>query len=176
MARSQPARQLVDETWLRGSNGLLVVTRTRVTRDPRYTEGFRRAILGLFDELWPADDLVDVTSHLQAVDDDIKEMPLDLLDDLVDALGQLADACGSAQTPENGAARVMAAWLRTRAVELRGEGDIQKRAHQLLKIYPDLLRDLLQTGEASQCEDELQTRGAPPPKSATGAARLDQLL
>ena len=171
MARSQPARQLVDETWLRGSNGLLVVTRTRVSRDPGYTEAFRKTILGLFDELWPSDEPMDTETHLQAVDGDIKEMPLDLLDDLVDALGQLADACGSAQTPENGAARVMAAWLRTRAVELRGDGDIQKRAHQLGKIYPDLLHDVLQVDDASKADVT-----APPPPPAGQEARLDQLL
>ncbi len=170
MARSQPARQLVDETWLRGSNGLLVVTRTRVSRDPRYTEGFRKTILGLFKELWPADDSMEMADHLQAVDGDIAQMPLDLLDDLVDALGQLADASGSAQTPENGAARVMAAWLRTRAVELRGEGDVEKRAHQLMKIYPDLLRDVLQTDGVSQNE------GAVLPRAKAREARLDQIL
>ncbi len=168
MARSQSARQLVDETWLRGSNGLLVVTRTRVERDQKYTAAFRKTILELFEELWPAEGAVNEAAHLKAVIDDIDEMPLDLLDDLVDALGELADACGSAQTPANGAARLMAAWLRTRAVELRGAGDVVKRAGRLKKDYPALLRDLLKT------ED---TPAHPvPAKPIAETARLDQLF
>ena len=167
MVRAQSARKLVDETWLRGSNGLLVVTRTRVRRDQGYQAAFRQTILNLFNELWPTDGPIDEETHLAAVHEDIDRMPLDLLDDLVDALAALAETYGSAQSPANGASRVLAGWLRTRAVELRGEGDILEQAGRLKQDYPELLGEVLGT-------DEMPVHVVPMRRAAEGA-RLDQL-
>lgn len=174
MAGTESARRLVDETWLRGSNGLLVVTRTRIERDRDYHTAFRRTVLDLFAELWPTDGPVEWHDHLEAVTDDIGRMPLDLLDDLVDALGAFAEASGSPQTAANGATRIIAGWLRTRAVEMRGEGEIPEQAERLRRDYPELLRKALSSGEAPVGDTSAEAHPVPPAQTKE-AIRLDQL-
>ena len=133
-----PARQLVDNTWLQGSNGLLVVTRTRVERDRSYAQAFRLAIGDLLEELWPFEEEVDIEPRLEEIAEDVERMPVDLLDDLVDALNGQAKALGSPDTPANAALRLLAGWLRTRAVEIRGDDEIRQRAAELKPDYPSL--------------------------------------
>lgn len=167
MASTQSARALLDKTWLPGSNGLLVMTRTRVVRDEKYAARFRLTVLDLFSELWPADPPVDEVEYLAAIEDDIDRIPADLIEDLVDALGRQASANGSAQSPENAAARVLAGWLRTRSIELHAEGPVLEQARRFKQDYPDLFRDLLvrATVPAHQI----------PAEAASGSARLDQI-
>lgn len=133
-----PARQLVDNTWLQGSNGLLVVTRTRVERDRGYAQAFRLALGDLLEELWPFEEEVEFTPRLEEIAEDVDRMPIDLLDDLVDALNGQAKALGSPDTPANAALRLLAGWLRTRAVEMRGDDEIKQRAAELKPDYPEL--------------------------------------
>lgn len=146
MASTQSAQALLDKTWLPGSNGLLVVTRARLGRDDDYADAFRQTARDLFLELWPADVSVDDAEYMAAIEDDIDRIPADLLDGLVDALGKQAAANGTAQTPENTAARVLAGWLRTRAVEQRADGSVLEQARRFKRDHADIFKGLFVDG------------------------------
>ncbi len=142
MAKRSTRKQM-DESWLNGANGLLVVARTRLGNEAAYGEKMRETVVDLFGELWPLDEELAADMRLAEIAGDIDNMPLDLLDDLVDALAGQAKARGGPNTAENTALRALSGWLRTRAVELRGTDDVLARAARLKHQHADLFADVL---------------------------------
>lgn len=155
MAKRSTRKQM-DESWLNGANGLIVVARTRVGNEAAYGEKIRETIVDLFGELWPMEEKLDADIRLTEIAGDIDRMPLDLLDDLVDALAHQAKARGGPNTAENTALRALAGWLRTRAVELRGEDGVLAQAGRLKQHHADLFAEVLGV-MLPTAESELQT-------------------
>lgn len=95
---------------------------------------------------------------LTSIKSDIDKMPLDLIDDLVDALAVRAKDCSRRQPTAGVAAQMHAGWLKARALERRSEGSIHEYARQIKEEHAKLFNEVLLNQYASISEIPRQSQ------------------
>ena len=152
MGWSTATMRLVDEVTLQSSEELAGIIGARLNRNAPYASEFRISAIEILDELWPADDGMEMDTYLTLVSRDVDSMPVDLLEDLSAALMNHAKSRRASDPPTCGAANLIAGWLKVRCVEMRSEGTMRAQAMRLKVDHTSLIRQALVDGASVQAE------------------------
>ncbi len=122
MAWTENTKSLLDEIVLQGCEDTLRILNFRLNKDSEFRSSFRIDVVNLLNELWPADDVADNMRYVRLISNDIEKMPHDLLDKLSDCLSRQARSILDSGSSKRCAAKLIAGWLNTKAIEIRQSG------------------------------------------------------
>lgn len=140
--------RVVDEATLNSCAHVLLRVASRANASPAYSHSLGEALIHWMNEIWPPDQSYSRARYLIVVGMDLDQIPDDLLEALSQRLFRSKQGHDDPEALSGRAAGLIACWLRTRLLELRGHVTVRTNARLLKREFQEFFERLLVHPEA----------------------------
>lgn len=139
--------RVVDEATLNSCAHVLLRVAHRANASPDYAHKLGEALIRWMNEIWPPDQPYSRSRYLIVVGMDLDRIPDDLLEALSQRLFRSKEEHGDPGGISGRAAGLIACWLRTRLLELRGHVTVRTDARLLKREFQEFFGRLMANPE-----------------------------